>query len=41
VKLNAQVKMAALRYEPLVVMARLNEGVNIAGRRRLMQRWSD
>ena len=29
-KLDAQLKMAALRYESLVVMARLNEGVAIA-----------
>jgi hypothetical protein len=34
VKLDAQFKMAALRYESLVVMARLNEGVTVAARRR-------
>ena len=34
VKLDAQVKMAALRYESSVVMARLNEGVVVAARRR-------
>jgi hypothetical protein len=34
VKLDAQVKMAALRYESLVVMARLNEGVTVAARLR-------
>jgi len=34
VKLDAQLKMAALRYESSVVMARLNEGVVVAARRR-------
>jgi hypothetical protein len=34
VKLDAQVKMAALRYESLVVMAQLNEGVAVAARHR-------
>ena len=34
VKLDAQVKMASLRYESLVVMARLNEGVTFAARGR-------
>jgi hypothetical protein len=36
VKLDAQVKMAALRYESLVVMARLREAANAAA----MQRWN-
>jgi hypothetical protein len=34
VKLDAQVKMAALRYESLVVMARLREATNAAAHRR-------
>jgi hypothetical protein len=34
VKLDAQFKMAALRYESLVVMARLSEGVAAAAHRR-------
>jgi hypothetical protein len=34
VRLDAQVKMAALRYESLDVMARLNEGVTVAARLR-------
>jgi hypothetical protein len=34
VKLDAQFKIASLRYESLVVMARLNEGVTVAARRR-------
>jgi hypothetical protein len=34
VKLDAQVKMAALRYESSIVMARLNEGVAVAAKRR-------
>jgi hypothetical protein len=34
VKLNADVKMASLRYEPLGVMVRLNEEVIVAARRR-------
>jgi hypothetical protein len=34
VRLDAQLKMAALRYESSVVMARLNEGVVVAARRR-------
>jgi hypothetical protein len=34
VKLDAQVKMAALRYDSLVLMARLREAANAAARRR-------
>jgi hypothetical protein len=34
VKRDGQFKMASLRYESLVVMARLNEGVAVAARRR-------
>jgi hypothetical protein len=35
VNLNAQVKMASLRYESLVVMARLREEVIVAARSRV------
>ena len=34
VRLDSQVKMAALRYESLMVMARLNEEVAVAAQRR-------
>ena len=34
VRLDAQVKMASLRYESLEVMARLNEGLTVAARLR-------